>query len=108
MQNTELIPVIACLRLVELCPMTTPLAVGPALVYEDKKIEIFKTMQDMAAVIMRDGLDTKRVPSRPPVPGIIDLPRSLWYELQAICSQLQPAKMRAGESAVYEGGSRLG
>ena len=108
MQNTELIPVIACLRLVELCPMTTPLAVGPALVYEDKTIKIFKTMEDMAAVIMRDGLDTKRVPSRPPVPGIIDLPRSLWYELQAICSQLQPVKMRAEESDVHPGGSRSG
>jgi hypothetical protein len=101
----ELKPVIACLRLVELCPMTPPLVAGPALVYGDGSVTIFGSMEDMAEVIMRDALHTIRVPSPLPVPGIVDLPRSLWYQLQAICAEILATTRGPSEQAADEPGA---
>jgi hypothetical protein len=64
-----------------------PIIVGPALVYADGTVTVFETLQQMAASIVVEDLHTKRVPMVSPVPGIIDLPTPMWYELQALCAQ---------------------
>lgn len=80
-------PAYACLKLIELAPSTTPLCVGPALIGLDGKVTLFKDMKQLAAAIVVEGIEVRRLPCPPPAEFVVDLPGALWYELQALCAE---------------------